>query len=230
MTAFGPLTSIESSVLEVAIVIPAWNEASTIERVVKSVMPGCTVIVVNDCSNDDTAAIAEAAGAIVVNHVRNLGYDSALQSGFEKANELEMDIVVTFDADGQHDAAILDQIIRPLASNQADMVIGVRPRTARFSEALFGLYTRLRYGVSDILCGLKGYRIELYKRHGHFDSYGSIGTELALAALADGARVAVVPVPIHSREDRPRFGQGLKANWRILRAMCRGLGITALTK
>ena len=51
--------------------------------------------------------------------------------------------------------------------------------------------------------------MELYQRRGHFDSYGSIGTELALAALAGGARKAVVAVPIHERADRPRFGQGL---------------------
>ncbi len=203
--------------------IPAWNEAPTIGRVVRSVKPGRTVIVVNDCSDDDTAALAEAAGAVVVNHAVNLGYDGALQSGFEKAAELEMDIVVTFDADGQHDAAILDKIIEPLRQDLADIVIGIRPRTARFGEALFGLYTRLRYGVNDILCGLKGYRVDLYKRHGHFDSYGSIGTELALAALAGGARVKIVPVPIHARQDQPRFGQGLKANGRILRAMWRGL-------
>ena len=205
--------------------IPAWNEAATIGRVVRSVKPGRTVIVVNDCSDDDTAALAEAAGAVIVNHAANLGYDGALQSGFEKADELGMDIVVTFDADGQHDAAILDKIIAPLQHDQADIVIGIRPRPARLGEALFGLYTRLRYGVNDILCGLKGYRMNLYKRHGHFDSYGSIGTELALAALAGGARVAIVPVPIHARRDRPRFGQGIKANGRILRAMWRGLSI-----
>ena len=226
-TASGPRTSTERFVLQVAIVIPAWNEAETIDRVVRSVMPGRTVIVIDDYSSDDTADIAEGAGAVVVKHSRNMGYDGALQSGFEKANELGMDIVVTFDADGQHDAPILDQIIRPLALDQADITIGIRPRTARLGEALFGLYTRLRYGVSDILCGLKGYRIDLYRRRGHFDSYGSIGTELALAALAGGARVAVVPVPIHDREDHPRFGQGLRANWRILKALWRGLGITA---
>ncbi len=213
--------------MQVAIVIPAWNEAATIERVVRSVLPGRTVIVVNDKSSDATAAIAKSAGAVVVSHTINKGYDGALQSGFEKACALGMDIVVTFDADGQHDATILDEIIQPLAQNQADIVIGVRPQTARIGEAVFGLYTRLRYGVGDILCGLKGYRIELYRRHGHFDSYGSVGTELALAALAAGARIAVVPVPIHAREDRPRFGQGLKANGRIFKAMWRGMRIKA---
>ncbi len=213
--------------MKVAIVIPAWNEAATIDRVVRSVISGRTVIVVNDHSTDNTGFIAEEAGAVVVNHKVNKGYDGALQSGFEKADELAMDVVVTFDADGQHDAATLDQIIQPLERDRADIVIGVRPQTARFAEALFGLYTQWRYGVEDILCGLKAYRIDIYKRRGHFDSYNSIGTELALAALADGARFAVVPVPIHGRRDEPRFGQGLKANWRILKAMWHGLRIAA---
>jgi glycosyltransferase involved in cell wall biosynthesis len=212
--------------VNVGIVIPAWNEAATIGRVVQSVKPGRTVIVVNDCSSDDTAGLAEAAGALVVDHTTNKGYDGALQSGFEKAADLDLDIVVTFDADGQHDAIVLDQIIQPLEQNQADIVIGVRPKTARFGEALFGLYTWLRFGVKDILCGLKGYRMELYRQHGHFDSYNSIGTELALSALAGKARFVVVPVPVHKREDHPRFGQGLKANWRILKALWRGIRVT----
>jgi glycosyltransferase involved in cell wall biosynthesis len=211
--------------LNIAIVIPAWNEAATIDRVVKSVLAGRTVIVVNDCSTDNTAELARAAGAIVVDHESNKGYDGALQSGFEKADEIGMDIVVTFDADGQHDPDILDQITRPLSDNEADIVIGVRPETARLGEAIFGLYTRFRFGVRDILCGLKGYRIELYRHRGHFDSYGSIGTELAMVALKSNARVAIVPVPVFEREDAPRFGQGLKANWRILKALWRGLNL-----
>jgi glycosyltransferase involved in cell wall biosynthesis len=211
--------------MKIAIVIPALNEATTIGRVVDSVKEGHTVIVVNDCSTDDTAKLAEQAGAVVVNHEQNQGYDGALQSGFEKADELGMDIVVTFDADGQHDASILDQITGPLMRNQADIVIGERSETARFCEALFGFYTRIRFGVRDILCGLKGYRMSLYRHHGHFDSYGSVGTELALSALAGDARVAKVNVPVYSREDDPRFGQGLKANWKILRAMWHGFTV-----
>jgi glycosyltransferase involved in cell wall biosynthesis len=212
--------------LKIAIVIPAWNEAATIGRVVESVLAGRTVIVVNDCSTDNTSDLARTAGAIVVEHESNRGYDAALQSGFEKADEIGMHIVVTFDADGQHDPDILDQITDPLIRDEADIVIGVRPEKARLGEAIFGLYTRFRFGVSDILCGLKGYRIEIYRQRGHFDSYGSIGTELAMVALKSNARVATVPVPIFERGDAPRFGQGLKANWRILKAMWRGINLT----
>lgn len=205
--------------MKVAIVIPAYNEAATIEEVVASVRPHGLPIVVDDCSTDSTADLAAAAGAEVVRHRRNMGYDGALQSGFRRADELAAALTVTFDADGQHDAGVLQRVLAPLLAGEADLVLGVRPRPARLSEWAFGLYTRLRYRVPDILCGLKAYDMRLYRRHGCFGSSRSIGTELALASLARGARWATVPVPIRPRQGRPRFGSLLRANGRILRAM-----------
>jgi len=210
--------------LKVAVVIPAYNEAQTIASVIAGVRGHGLVIVVDDCSSDGTGDIAAKSGATVVQHAANRGYDGALQSGFEKAMELGIDAVVTFDADGQHDPAVLDQFIAPLAQGEVDLVIGIRPGTARIAEALFGLYTRLRFGVNDILCGLKAYRMTLYNAHGRFDGTRSIGTELALAGLAGGARWTTVAVPIHDRVDAPRFGSTLRANRRIFRAMLIGIG------
>ena len=87
---------------KVAIVIPAFNEEATISNVVQSVKEHGIVVVVNDASSDKTKQIAESAGAIVVSHKYNKGYDSALNSGFKRAEELNCDGVITFDADGEH--------------------------------------------------------------------------------------------------------------------------------
>lgn len=202
------------------IVIPAWNEAATIAEVVRGVASYGTPIVVNDCSTDDTARLAREAGAELVDHTVNRGYDGALQSGFERAAELGLDIVVTFDADGQHEADTLAAFMAPLRNDQVDLVLGLRPQPARVSERLFSLYTRWRYGVGDILCGLKGYRMALFHRHGRFDGTRSIGTELALFGLREGVRFTTAPVPIHPRvAGSARFGSLLRANGRILRAM-----------
>lgn len=205
--------------MRTAIVIPAYNEAATIGAVVEAVSAFGTVIVVDDGSDDGTGDIARAAGAEVVRHERNRGYDGALQSGFKYAETLDPDVVVTFDADGQHDAAVLGRVLAPFARDEVMMVLGTRPRPARISERLFGLYGRLRYGVPDILCGLKAYRRALLRHHGHFDTSHSIGTGLALAGLHRGVAFVTVPVPVHARRDAPRFGSTLKANWRILRAL-----------
>ncbi len=204
--------------MKVAIVIPAFDEAATIAEVVRSVAAFGQPIVVDDCSHDDSAAIAAAAGALVVRHAANQGYDGALESGFAAADERGFEAVVTFDADGQHDAASLGAIVAALERG-ADLVVGQRPRPARLAEALFNFYTRWRHGVGDILCGLKAYRMTLYRQHGHFDARRSIGTELALAGLRRGVALARVEVPIHARADQPRLGSLLRANGRILRAL-----------
>ncbi len=210
--------------MKLAIVIPAFDEATTIAAVIADVAPFGQAIVVDDCSSDDTAAIAAAAGALVVRHGVNQGYDGALASGFAAADEGGFEAVATFDADGQHDAASLIEFIAALERG-AELVVGERPRPARLAEALFNLYTRWRFGVRDILCGLKAYRLSLYRRHGRFDASRSIGTELALAGLRWGVALARVEVPIHPRADQPRLGSSLRANGRILRAL--GLAIMA---
>ncbi|MBM3506217.1 MAG: glycosyltransferase family 2 protein [Alphaproteobacteria bacterium] len=207
----------------VAIIIPAHNEERTVAAVVRAVAPHGAAIVVDDGSADRTAEFAEAAGARVVHHARNRGYDDALQSGFEEAARIGADAAVTFDADGQHDAAILGRVLAPIATGQADLVIGVRPKAARISERLFNRYTRARFAVPDILCGLKAYRMTLFHSHGRFGADGSIGTELALASLARGARFQLVAVPIAPRVGKSRFGSALWANWRILKALLRAV-------
>ena len=202
-------------------VIPAHNEAATIESVVRGCLAHAPVIVVDDGSSDNTGDLARAAGALVTRNDLGLGYDGAIERGFLRAAEEGFEAVVTLDADGQHDPALLPLFLEKLAA--VDLVIGIRPAPARLAERLFGLYTNRRHGVRDILCGMKGYRMELYQAHGCFDSTRSIGTELALWALRAGRSFAVLDVPVRPRLDRPRFGNRLRANWAILKALGRAV-------
>lgn len=206
--------------MKVAIVIPAHNEAETIRNVVAGAGAFGLPIVVDDGSQDGTGNLADEAGAQVVRHDRNRGYDAALQSGFERASALDMEIVVTLDADGQHDARVIADLVAPLESGEAELVIGVRSSPARWTERVFGAYTNGRYGVPDILCGAKAYGIELFHYHGRFDSSSSIGTELVIASLQrKGVRFCTVPVGIGRRAGKSRFGGRIRANGRILRAL-----------
>lgn len=209
--------------MSAAFVVPAHNEAATIRRVVEALRDWGHVIVVDDASRDGTAEIARAAGAEVLTHAVNRGYEGALESGFAHAVAGRHSVVVTFDADGQHDAGSLTTILPPLLENRTDMVLGIRPAAARLGESLFNAYARLRFGIPDILCGLKGYRSELYQRHGCFDHIRSLGTELALASIAHGARWQSTPVAIHPRLDAPRIGSRLRANLRLFGALCRAI-------
>lgn len=203
---------------DVAIVIPAFNESATIGRVASQVCSFGQPIVVDDYSSDNTAEIARRGGAIVVQHLSNKGYDAALNTGFETAHKLGFQYIITFDADGQHDPSLLQDFIFHLKQG-IYLVLGTRKTKARWAELCFSLYTRIRFGVPDPLCGMKGYRTILYCEKGCFDSYNSIGTELALYGLKRNYPSTRVSVPIYKRQDAPRFGSVIKANLKILRAM-----------
>jgi len=204
----------------VAIVIPAFNEDKTIGQVVKSITEYGTVIVVNDASTDNTTEEAKKMGAIVINHLRNKGYDAALNSGFEKASELDFDAIITFDADGQHSANLLPEYINKLGKG-VDLVLGIRPKTQRFSEWFFAIYTKFLFNWSDPLCGMKGYSMSLYRDRGWFDSFQSIGTELSIYGIINGFKRIEICVPMSKRLDQPRLSSLLKSNFLILRALHR---------
>ena len=203
---------------QVAIVIPAFNEEAAISNVVQSVKKYGIVIVVNDASTDKTKKVAEDAGAIVVNHSENKGYDGALNSGFAKADELNCDAIITFDADGQHSAKALERYINELG-NGLDLVLGVRPKPARISERLFMYYSRYQFDWYDPLCGMKGYSMKLYRERGYFDSRNSIGTELAAYGLINNFSYVQVHIAISNRQDQPRFASIFRSNLKIMKAL-----------
>jgi glycosyltransferase involved in cell wall biosynthesis len=198
------------------------NESRTIAGVVGGARQSGTPIVVDDGSTDDTSEKARAAGATVVRHDKNRGYDGALNSGFARAAEIGCEYVITLDADGQHDPMIIMRFVEALDAG-ADIAIGIRHKRQRVAEMMFAWAANARWGLRDPLCGMKAYRIHLYQELGHFDSYGSIGTELALFAAKRGKRVAQIPLTTRDRVDAPRFGRRLSANMRILRAMMIGM-------
>jgi glycosyltransferase involved in cell wall biosynthesis len=208
--------------LRVAIVIPAFNEAETIGDVVLGAIAFGQPLVVDDGSHDLTGERARSSGAFVVALPRNLGYDGALNAGFAEAARQRFEYVITMDADGQHSSGNIKTIVDALQGG-ADVVLGVRQTRPRLAEHLFAFATNQRWQIRDPLCGMKGYRMSVYNQLGHFDSYNSIGTELALYAARANLSITQVPVKTRDRRDAPRFGNILSANIRIFRAMFRGM-------
>jgi glycosyltransferase involved in cell wall biosynthesis len=204
----------------VAIVIPALNESATIIDVVVEVGRYVVPIVVDDGSTDNTLVLAKQAGAVVVSHVNNRGYDAALNSGFKKAVELGSEIIITVDADGQHDPLLIRKFIDVIDAG-ADVVVGIRSRRQRFAEHFFAFFTKWYFGIKDPLCGMKAYRTVVYEALGHFDSYGSIGTELIIFAAKHGYRLNQIEFVVRDRKGMSRFGQILLGNYKIFCALLR---------
>jgi len=202
----------------IGIVIPAFNEAETIENLIFQVKIYGIPIVVDDGSSDSTYKKALASGALVHQHNDNCGYESALNSGFLEASKLGCKYILTIDADGQHNPSQLKEFIYNLDLGY-DLVLGRRNKTQRFSEVIFARIGRVLWRVSDPLCGLKAYKIHNYLRLGSFSTFESLGAELAIRSIVSGASFIELPVAIRERVDSSRFGSGLLANFKILRAL-----------
>ncbi|HNR96094.1 MAG: Undecaprenyl-phosphate mannosyltransferase [Chloroflexi bacterium ADurb.Bin180] len=111
------------------LIIPAHNEARNIGQVLADVAAtglSLAVLVVDDCSSDNTAQIAASQGARVLRLPNNLGYGGAVQAGFRYAVRQGYDTVVMMDADGQHDASCIADLLRPVQKGEADLVLGSR--------------------------------------------------------------------------------------------------------
>jgi glycosyltransferase involved in cell wall biosynthesis len=111
------------------IIIPAFNEEASVGKVVteiREVIPGVPVIVIDDCSIDATASVAEAAGARVLRLPHHLGLGGGVQAGYKLAYELGYEYVIRLDGDGQHDPRDIPRIYEALLTSSCQMVIGSR--------------------------------------------------------------------------------------------------------
>lgn len=153
---------------ELFIVVPAFNEAASIGSVVRELRE-CypNVIVVDDGSRDETARLAQTAGAMVLRHLLNRGQGAALQTGLRFSLGRGARIVVTFDGDGQHAAEDIPRLVVPVAEGRADVVLGSRfldgadsiPPVRRWVLRAGVLFTRLASGLrlTDTHNGLRAF-------------------------------------------------------------------------
>lgn len=202
----------------VAILIPAYNEEKTITKIINETKKYGKIIVIDDGSNDKTAYLSKKSGALVESHSKNFGYDAALNTGFKKAYSLGYHHIITIDADGQHNTKFINEFIDLLDSGFG-VVVGIRDKKNRFTEYLFGYYTKYKYSINDPLCGFKGYNLKNYKLFGFFDSYKSIGTELMLKSIVAGSSFAQIPISTTKRKDKTKFGNFFIGNFKILRSL-----------
>ncbi len=113
---------------EIWIVIPAYNEESSIGNVLEQlVQKGYSILVIDDCSQDKTAEVSLSYPVILLKHMINLGQGAALQTGFDYVLQFtDAKYVITFDSDGQHDAEDIPKLLTLLKTDQYDVVLGSR--------------------------------------------------------------------------------------------------------
>ena len=190
----------------VVVGIPAFNEEQTIARVVLEAQKFADRIVVcDDGSTDYTAKIAQSLGADVVRHVKNSGYGASIKSLFDRAHELNADIFVTLDADGQHEPREIPVVIKPIIDGEADVVIGSRfvdkdgaaemPLYRQFGAKLITKMVNgsARNGVTDSQSGFRAYSHTALDRLNFFEAGMGASVEILLKASKSDLRIAEVP-------------------------------------
>jgi glycosyltransferase involved in cell wall biosynthesis len=201
-----------------SIIIPAYNEAARIGPVVRSALQYADeVIVVDDGSADETAALARAAGARVIRQ-DNAGYIAAVKRGFQEASG---EVVVTMDADGEHRAEDIPRLVRPILDGEADLVLGRRAEIVRLSERFLNWLTNLRVKVNDSGTGFRALRRELALK---LELEGRCICGISVLEPATlGARIAEVPIEL-TRVDKSRRIAWFHVPqvWHVLRWLLRG--------
>jgi glycosyltransferase involved in cell wall biosynthesis len=216
--------------LSISVVLPAHNEAENIRTTVENCISylennvsDYEVVVVNDGSSDGTQKIVKELKStnskiVLVNHAQNMGYGSALRSGFDKAS---CEYIFFMDSDGQFDINDLDRLL-PLVSAK-DVVIGYREDRAdsfirSLNAWLYGLYIYLTFGlkVRDMDCAFKVFSKKAYQDIRPIKSGGALySVEFLIKLKRNGLTLKEVPVRHFPR----RFGTQSGANIKVILRM-----------
>lgn len=198
----------------VLLIIPAYNEAENIERVVEKLIrnfPQYDYVVVNDGSSDGTGELCMEKGYQVLNLPINLGIGGAVQTGYRYALKYGYDIAIQLDGDGQHDAAYVKKLIEPLLAGEADVVIGSRflrregfqsSRSRRIGinilSDLIWICTGKR--IRDVTSGFRAVNRRFISIYAEDYPSDYPEPEAIITAVMHRGRVAEVPVVMKERE------------------------------
>ncbi|MEM3065373.1 MAG: glycosyltransferase family 2 protein [Candidatus Nitrosotenuis sp.] len=193
--------------MKITVGLPAFNEEKNIAAIIARLQEiADSIIVCNDGSNDSTGVIAEKMGAIVINHPKNLGYGASIRSIFLKAKEMTSDVLVTFDADGQHRVEDIKRVVEPIEKNEADIVIG-----SRFLDKSENIPTYRRLGISaitkvsniatkqkitDSQSGFRAYSRKAIQQLTPSDFGMGVSTEILIKADKLNLKILEVPIKI----------------------------------
>ena len=194
--------------MKIIIGIPAFNEERNIASIITKLRSiSDTIVVCNDGSSDLTSEIAERMGAVVINHKKNLGYGGAIRSIFLKAKELDGDILVTFDADGQHRIEDIENVITPIVERKADLVIGSRfldeseKEVPQYRKVGIKVITKItntsiKEQITDSQSGFRAYSKKVVDELNPSELGMGISTEILIKASTKNFKITEVPIKI----------------------------------
>lgn len=199
--------------MKITVGIPAFNEEKNIASIlVKLKKIADNVIVCNDGSTDATGDIAKELGAIVINHEKNQGYGSGIRSIFLKSKEVESDVLVTLDSDGQHDVNDIKKLIEPIQSGKCDLVIGSRfleenvKNVPNYRKIGINVITKvtnatLKNKLTDSQSGFRAYNKKIISEISPSELGMGVSTEILIKASNKEFVIGEVPITVSYEGD-----------------------------
>ena len=194
--------------MKVIVGIPAFNEEKNIAALITKLKKITDAIIVcNDGSTDLTSKIAEGLGVTVIDHEKNMGYGAAIRSIFLKSKNLNGDILVTIDADGQHRIEDIDKVINPIINGKSDLVIGSRfldeseKEVPQYRKVGIKVITKLtnatiKKQLTDSQSGFRAYSKKVVNELNPSELGMGISTEILIKASSKDFRISEVPIKI----------------------------------
>ena len=195
--------------MNVTVGIPAYNEEKNIAGIIIKLKGiADTIIVCNDGSSDSTSEIAKKLGAIVIDHPKNLGYGAGINSILKKSRELDSDILVTFDADGQHRIEDIKKVSEPIKQNIADIVIGSRfldeakEKIPNYRKLGINIITKvtnstLKEKITDSQSGFRAYSKNVISKLNISEIGMGISTEILIKSSSQNFKIIEVPIVVN---------------------------------
>ena len=191
--------------MKIVIGIPAYNEQKNIAAILIKLKKVTQHNIVCDEGSDDlTGNIAEELGAIVIKHKKNLGYGAGIKTIFLKAQEINADVLVTFDADGQHRVEDINKVLVPIKNNKADIVIGSRflnneQKISKYRKVGIKAITDLTNittgaKITDAQSGFRAYNKKTLENIKLTESGMGISTEILIKAKKFNLKIIEVPI------------------------------------
>ena len=193
--------------MKITVGLPAYNEEKNIAKIIVQLKKVADqIIVCDDGSTDSTSIIAESLGVIIIKHPKNLGYGSAIRSIFLKSREINSEVLVTIDADGQHKIEDIEKVVKPIVDGRADVSIGSRfldkhDNAPKYRKLGINIITKvtnssLSEKITDAQSGFRAYNNKVLQTLTPSDSGMGISTEILIKSSNLGFKIAEVPTEI----------------------------------
>lgn len=210
--------------MKLAIIIPAYNEEKTIKKVLTNLpskiigIDDIVSIVIDDGSSDNTFTLAKDYASYAIRHIINLGVGASTITGIKLAKKIKADLVLTMDADNQHNPKDIKKLIKPILDNDTDMVIGVRnfsikgmPFLKIIGNWVMNIVTFLIFGIwsFDSQSGMKVFNKKVYNKIRLYSSGYEICSEFLGEIKRNKLRFKEVPIDTIYSNYSKRKGQSI---------------------